>query len=248
MDGRKGLSFTDGGHGLRFNRKLVLVFAACLLGLGQATSVSVARELDFVEAGFDFGHIGIDYKVFHNFLLFNNGEKPYKVDSFKVSCDCTNIKLSDSTVNPGDTVQFSLSFETKNYYGPTNKTFTIYTDYQPLAQYKFYYQSIIGQWVGGLKPSPESVMLLPGHKPKTVSIPNRLFDEISIISSIQHDSSFTLELVAPTASKGGELLITIAPGSHLKAGTHMSSLTIKIATGGDRKPVVLTIPTRIVKY
>lgn len=248
MDERKGIFFATGGQGLKSNRILIVILAASLLGFGPATSVADARELDFAEAGFDFGHVGIDYKVFHHFLLFNNGDKPYKVDSFNVSCDCTEVKLSDSIVNPGDTVRFSLSFETKNYYGPTNKTFTIYTDYQPLAQFKFYYQSIVGQWIGGLKPTPESVMLLPGNKPKTVSIPNRLFDEVSIIKQVQHDSSFTVELLSPKASKGGELLIRIAPAGHLTSGTHMSSLTIEIATGGDRKPVILTIPTRIVKY
>jgi len=233
---------------LKLNRISNVIFLAGLIGFTLTTSVSAARELDFAEAGFDFGHTGIDYKVFHDFLLFNNGEKPYKVDSFDVSCDCTEVKLSDSIVNPGDTVRFSLSFETKNYYGPTNKTFTIFTNYGALAEYKFYYQSIVGQWVGGLRPSPESVMFLPGHKPKTISIPNLLFDEISISKQVQHDSSFTTELLAPKATKGGNLLIRIVPGDHLKSGTHMSSLTIEITTGSDRKPVVLTIPTRIVKY
>lgn len=227
---------------------LLVILTANLLGLGPATSVAVALDLEYAEAGFDFGHIGIDYKVFHDFLIYNKGDKPYKIDSFRVSCDCTTLKLADSTLNPGDTIQFRLSFETRNYYGPTNKTFTVYTDYTPMAEFKLYYQSIIGQWVGGLKPTPVSVMLLPGQKPKTISIRNQLFDEISIVKQVQYDSSFTVEMLSPKASKGGELLFKIGASDQLKSGTHMSSLTIEIATGGDRKPVVLTIPTRIVKY
>jgi len=233
---------------LKSNGMLLIIIVAGLLSLGQIASVHAARKLDYTEQGFDFGHIGIDYKVFHDFLLFNNGDKPYRIDSLDVSCDCTDVKLSDSTVNPGDTVRFLLSFETKNYYGPTNKTFTVYTTYQPLAQFRFYYQSIVGQWVGGLRPAPESVMFLPGHKPKIISIPNRLFDEISIVKRVQYDSSFSVELLTPKAAKGEQLQVRITPNSNLESGTYMSSLTIKIATGDDREPVILTIPTRIVKY
>lgn len=226
----------------------IIFVTACLLYFNSVTSVSVARDIDYAESGFNFGHVGIDYKVFHNFILFNNGNRPYKVDSFIVSCDCTNVKLSDSILNPGDTVQFLLEFETKNYYGPINKTFTVFTNDAVMAQFKLNYQSIVGQWVGGLRPTPESVMLLPGHKPKTISIPNRHYDEIEIVKQLQHDSSFTVELLEPKASKGGQLLLRIGASDHLKPGTHMSCLTIEITTGLDSRPVVLTIPTRIVKY
>jgi hypothetical protein len=81
-----------------------------------------------------------------------------------------------------------------------------------------------------------------------VTLNNRVFDEISWEVVDRGDTTFSIEVAQPKAKQGESLSIAVTPKENLEAGTYLSSFTVRVTTAADQKPVLLTIPVKIVKY
>lgn len=227
---------------------LVLFGAMSAASAEPAAITGASRRLVWSEQVFDFGHVGIDFKLFHTFYIANNGDTPVAITSATASCDCSHVRLVDSLIQPGDTAFLHLDFLTRNYYGPTTKSMEVTLDDPEFPEVKFFYLSTIGQWYGNLKPEPFSLFFLPGAVRKEVKLANRAFDQISWTLRDPGDSTFRIELVDSKADRGEQLALTVTPVDGLNPGTYLSSFTIHVTTADDQKPVILTIPVKIVKY
>lgn len=227
---------------------LALIGAVSSAIAEPATTTGATRRLVPSEQVFDFGHVGIDFKLFHTFYIANNGDTPVTITSATASCDCSKVSLVDSLILPGDTAYFHLDFLTRNYYGATTKSLQVTLDDPELPELKFYYLSTIGQWFGNLKPEPFSLFFLPGATGKQVKLSNRAYDQISWELRDQGDSTFRVEMKDAKADRGEQLTLTVTPIDGLTAGTYLSSFTVHVTTAEDQKPVILTIPVKIVKY
>lgn len=231
--------------------------ATCLLVLISTVSPAfgepaaaddATRRVVWSEQVFDFGHVGIDFKLFHTFYIANHGDTPVAIKSATASCDCSQVRLVDSLIRPGDTAFLHLDFLTRNYYGPTTKSLVVTLDDPEFPELKFYYLSTIGQWYGNLKPEPFSLFFLPGSAGKQVKLSNRAYDQISWELRDHGDSTFRVEIVDSKGDRGEQLTLMVTPVDGLTAGTYLSSFTIHVTTAEDQKPVILTIPVKIVKY
>ncbi len=250
MDERKRLSAKTGSVSLKMMLKIaftvyVLLIVTAATGMTETGS---SQRLNFSEQVFDFGHVGIDFKLFHTFYIVNNGTEPVAIKSASASCDCSHVRLSDSLIQPKDTVFFHLDFLTRNFYGPTTKSMEVVLDDPEYPEMKFYYLSDIGRWFGGLKPEPISLFFLPGAGPRQVTLPNQAFSRISWEVHNQSDSTFKISVDKPVAGKGEKLALTVEPRDNLKKGTYLSNFTMYVTTDPDAKPVILTIPVKIVVY
>jgi len=232
---------------VKLNGRIILIVVSFTLVVFVATAFG-ARDIGYDERVYQFGHVGIGFKVLHKFALYNKGDQPYKIDSCYTRCSCSSVKLKDSTMYPGDTAYIELSFETQDYYGPTNKSVSVFTNYQAFAQHKFFYQAIVGQWFRGLKPDPISLFFLPGHGTKKIVLPNRSGFDISIVNLYQYDSTFTVKASSDKATNGKNLEFSVTPAEGLQTGTYHSNFTMEIGIGDKQKPIVLTIPVKIVRY
>jgi hypothetical protein len=154
----------------------------------------------------------------------------------------------DTLVNPGDTGYFRLTYNTKDDFGPTVRSFQVYTNHPDLSEITYVYHSTVGQWANGLKPAPTSLFFLPAHKTKKVTIPNTAYDEIRLAIEHQHDATYTVTLVKDKAGRGKALELEVTPRPDLKKGTYESSLTLRIEKEDDTKPTLLTVPIKIVRY
>ena len=213
-----------------------------------ATNSGASRRLVWSEQVFDFGHVGIDFKLFHTFYIANNGDTPVAIKSAIASCDCSQVSLVDSLIQPGDTAFLHLDFLTRNYYGATTKSMKVTLDDPEYPELKFYYLSTIGQWYGNLKPEPFSLFFLPGADGKQVKLANRAYDQISWSLRDQGDSTIRVQIIDAKADRGEQLTLTVTPADGLTAGTYLSSFTVHVITAEGQKPVILTIPVKIVKY
>lgn len=197
---------------------------------------------------FDFGHVGIDFNVFHNFSMVNVLDHPITITKVEVSCDCSTVALADSTLQPGDTASFLLTFNTKDYLGPTHKSFTVFTDDPEHPQIKYSYSAIAGQWFHNLRPDPISLFFLPGKKSQRVKVANKNFDEIKLGDYERFDSKFSVKVLEDEADNGDFIELEVEPSSDLGKGTYLTSLTLLLDKEGDDKPTILTIPIKIVRY
>lgn len=226
-------------------RALVTIVVFIMLSV---SSISAQMVMLPEQQIFNFGNVGIDFKVHHTFYFYNETDKPITITDLDVSCDCSLVNPSDSIVAPGDTVYFDLTFITADYYGPTNKSFKVFTDNPQLPEFQFFFLATVGQWLNGLKPDPISLFFLPGKKNSTITIPNKSFDSIEIESLMYNNEQFTVTEEKEKASKDENLRLVVTPREKLAKGTSQSSLTVVIKKTGQDQNTILTIPVKIVKY
>lgn len=200
------------------------------------------------EQVFDFGHVGIDFTVYHTFHFVNRTKEPFRIIKTTSSCDCSAVTALDSIVQPGDTASINLSFSTKDFYGPTRQSFTVSTDHPSIPKAEFSYLSQVGQWLDGIKPHPISLFFLPPHKSRKITIKNRAFAEIRLTVKEQFGASFDVTLLKDEAAKGQALELEVTPRAALERGTYRSSITLEVEKEGRTDPTILTIPVKIVKY
>jgi len=229
------------------NSKLRLLFAIGFT-LAITSQLLSAEAVTVVEEFFDFGHVGIEYKLFHKFKVINSGVKRIKIDSIDVPCDCSAVRYEKVWMEKGDTLDFILTFDTKDFYGPVNRKFKIYVSVPEKKTISLIYLANVGQWMNGLKPNPFSIFFLPTHKKKTVKIPNKFFNKISLELERQYDNSFTVEVIKAEAEKGEMLELSLSPNPELGKGTYLSNFTVKVTAGEDEEPTLLTIPVKIARF
>lgn len=226
---------------MRF-RKIILVIVLFCLPFSL-----FAQGLTYDEQMFDFGHVGIDFKVRNQFVFVNRTDIDIKIKDIEVTCDCSTVHSNDSLVKPGDTAFFNLSFETKDYYGPVNKSFKVFTDHPQLPELQYFYVSIVGQWFNQMKPTPISLFFLPSKKSQKVTIPNKQFDNLTLTNHLRYDDKISVEVIQGSADKKESIELLISPRSDLRAGTYNTNITLFIESEDD-EITVMTIPVKIVKY
>ena len=225
----------------------LLIGLLCLISL---TPISAASQTGLYSPNpdHDFGSIGFDLEVFHNYDLVNGSDKPIRILKCHVTCDCSRVTLSDSVIAPGDTARVRLSFSTTDYYGPSNKTITIDTDDPASPTLELHYTAQIGQWRYGIRPEPVSLFYLPGKKSQVSTILNPDVDFIKIRNVEVLDSLVDVAVVREKASKGKSTEMQVTPMDNLPSGTYLTNYTVTVDVPEGLEPFVITIPVKIVRY
>ncbi len=220
---------------------------ALLIVLLTPSLVAAQANLEY-DAVYDFGHVGIDFKVHHTYTLYNRSKMLVKITGLNTSCECTALTKSDSLIRPRDSVLIRATFNSKNYYGPVNKSFRILTNDPATPEIQLFYLATVGQWFNGLKPDPVSLLLLPSHKSKKITIPNRAFDKITLAGFEVSSAHFDVDVTRGEAAKGASLELVVTPKPDLPKGTHRSSLTLSVGVPAEDDHITLTVPVKIVRY
>jgi hypothetical protein len=220
---------------------------ALVLVLTMMAPMTMAADYD-TQYMYDFGHVGIDYVLAHTFWLVNTGSEPIRIAEVRQTCECTRAYATDSVVAPGDTVYFPATFNTKDYYGPTERSFTVVLDDEDHTELVYAHRAIIGQWYYGLKPEPFSLFFLPGHDSHKVTVTNSEHESLGLEFRDQADTTFTVKLLRTKASKGEQLEMEVTPREGLKPGTYLTNFSVEVKVKGGAVPAILTVPVKIVRY
>lgn len=70
--------------------------------------------MDFADTVYNFGDVGQEQIVTHDYTFTNNGKKPLVVSSAEGSCGCTVADYPKEPVAPGGTGVITVSFSTAN--------------------------------------------------------------------------------------------------------------------------------------
>jgi len=228
-------------------KKIALAVLLGVLFITCSSPLAVSyKGLKFSELLYDFGQVGTDLKVFHDFKLFNDGDKPVLVDSIEVACECSSILFPDSTINPGDTVSLKLTFESIHYYGPTRKSLTVYSS--DGRKTVLQYISDVGRWPKGMKPDQAFLFFIPGQSSKKINIKNTEFEKLEILRIEPYDTVFQAAVLESEAEKGKQVTLEVKPRETLKEGTYLSSFRLALKLPEENNPFFLTIPVKIVVY
>jgi hypothetical protein len=229
--------------------KLILPFSILTLILFTADfSANGSEPFRTSEQVYDFGYVGIDYRIFHNYVIVNTSRKDIRIDSVDVLCDCSSVIYDKKVLKPGDSVLLKLTFDTKDFYGPVNRKLNVFLSIPEKRVISFFYLAEVGQWKNGLKPHPFAVFLLPNHKQQSIKITNRVFESIEAHIHNKNDDYFNVEIPKGGAKQTEELEIVVKPGDNLNKGTYLSNFTLKITTDDPENPAFLTIPVKIARF
>lgn len=88
-------------------------------------------SVSFEEMSWDFGDVGQDEKVEHNFKFTNTGDEPLIISSAKGSCGCTVPEWPKEPIPPGQTGEMKVVFSSGKKKNKQTKTVTIQANTDP---------------------------------------------------------------------------------------------------------------------
>ena len=103
-------------------------FIALLVLLETPVSISAGPQLEVINPTINFGRVTQNKIVTSDAWIRSVGDEPLKIITLFSGCGCTEIPLPDSTVNPGDSLQLRIRFNTERMKGLVSKRPTIQTN------------------------------------------------------------------------------------------------------------------------
>lgn len=101
----------------------MLKYVPVLLLLLLAAPASA--QLSFVNTTHDFGEIEEGAQPQHTFVLTNDGSAPLTLRSVRPSCGCTAPSFTAEAIEPGDTGEVVVAFDSNGRPGPFRKSIRI---------------------------------------------------------------------------------------------------------------------------
>ena len=80
------------------------------------------------EEEWDFGKVTQGEKPTHIFTVKNGGEGDLIIDSLKGSCPCIEASISTTLIQPGESAELKVSYDTTDYTGKDEKHLHIYSN------------------------------------------------------------------------------------------------------------------------
>lgn len=193
----------------------------------------------------DFGYVPIDYTMIYSVLLENLGQDSLRIISVKSSCDCTHPKVETEFLAPGESTPLTISYNTKNFYGPQSRFVRVRTS-DPYAQERIVsFQAVVGGHPAEMDMLPRSVFNLPGSGIDTVKIRNISAQDLNFTVVYQDTSLFRITSDQWSAPVNGYGELYVIPNSNLSKGVYFSTFTLEFNTDPPRR---MSTPVKIVRY
>jgi hypothetical protein len=80
------------------------------------------------EEEWDFGKVIQGEKPTHIFIVKNGGEGDLIIESLKESCACIEASISTTRIQPGESAELKVSYDTTDYVGKDEKHLHIYSN------------------------------------------------------------------------------------------------------------------------
>ena len=80
------------------------------------------------EEEWDFGKVTRGEKPIHIFIVKNGGEGELIIGGLKESCPCIEASISNSIIQPGESAELKVSYDTTDYVGKDEKHIHIYSN------------------------------------------------------------------------------------------------------------------------
>ncbi len=135
-----------------------------------------------------FGMMPRDAKVTHHFALTNQHKDTVTILSIDADCECTTVPKGPVAVPPGETYLLKVGFDSKTYFGETNRDIKITTDYDSLPVMVLYISSLAGETPRTLKITPPLTAFIPGKNEQTFTVENLSDMKTDFAVLIDHDS------------------------------------------------------------
>jgi hypothetical protein len=226
----------------------VVPAAAATNGLGP--------KLQFDSMVYDFGKLAAGEMVKHSFMFTNVGNQVLEINTVQPSCGCTTAGEWTRKVEPGQTGQIPLQFNTANYSGQVMKHVTVGSNDKSQPQVALQIKGTIWRPIeitpqfAVLNLMPES----PSNSPTKVRIVNNLEAPLAVWSPECNNTNFAVTLQTNQPGKEFEMSVSClsgaAPGNvqgQITAKTSSTNMpVITITAWANVQPVVAINPPQVV--
>jgi len=194
-----------------------------------------------------FGIIPKDSWVSHHYFLTNPHEDTVTITGITPGCDCTHAPKPPIKIAPGETYTFKILFDTRTYFGETNRDILLETDYAPNAELELFFASEVARPIDRINIKPLSTVFISGINEQTLSIRNTSGNDLKIRMVLDNDSSLTANPMEFDLDKNSSRQVLITPAwDKFKTGSHYHCISVDI----DGPPGLsrVTIPVKVNKF
>ncbi len=96
-----------------------------------------STKIQFKESKYNFGTVDEGKKVKHVYKFTNVGTEPLVIQNAKASCGCTVPTYAKDPIQPGETGEIDVVFDSKGRPGKVSKTVTITANTEPVKTVLF---------------------------------------------------------------------------------------------------------------
>jgi len=100
----------------------ILVFSNIQNNSGLQPRILVSEE------EWDFGKVIQGEKPTHIFIVKNGGEGELIIEGLKPSCGCIELSISTTRIQPGESAELKVTYDTTDYIGKDEKHLHIYSN------------------------------------------------------------------------------------------------------------------------
>ena len=126
--------------------KKYIILCVLFLATGcftQGTAIEPQAQTD--PYLWDFGQAREGEILKHDFMVYNDSGATLKIKNVTTSCGCTISEVQKKILSSGESTVLSVQFNTRGYFGPTQKLINVQTDSlkKPVLTYKIKAEIII---------------------------------------------------------------------------------------------------------
>jgi len=193
-----------------------------------------------------FGYIPDGAWVNHHYVLHNPHSDAVTILSLAPGCDCTHVPKTPIVIPPGKSHLLEVQFDTRTYFGETNRDVHVVTNYKPNPEMDLYFGSVAARAPGSVTVEPSSTAFIPGKDSQAFAIRNLTDETTQFRLYLDNDSSLTLSEDRFTLSGKGEKTVTVSPRwEKFPTGSSYSSLVLEVVRA---KSFRVTIPIKVNKF
>lgn len=224
----------------------LLPLAVCAAAVSEKKIAPEELPLVPSEYVWFFGYIPEGAWVSHSFVLHNPHPDTVTITALVPGCDCTHVPKTPIVVPPGKSTLLKVLFDTRTYFGETNRDVHIVSDYAPHPEMDVYFGSIAAGTSGSVAIDPPSTVFIVGKDSQTFTIRNLAGETTQFRLFVDNDSTVTVtEDQFALAGKGEKTIAARPVWGKLPSGSSYSSLVLEVIR---TKPFRITIPIKINKF
>jgi LEA14-like dessication related protein len=105
-----------------------LFFAIIIIALNSALGLGQVAEFHVDKATIKFPKTAEGKLLEHTYKITNEGSVPLIISDYEVACSCTNAILPTNPIQPGETFDLKVTFDTNGKYYFQDRTVILYTN------------------------------------------------------------------------------------------------------------------------
>jgi hypothetical protein len=137
------------------------------------------------ESSIHYGNIREGLPVEKTVIITNKGTKTITIANTVTSCACTSVKLSKTSLAPGENTELLITYNTYKYPGKFDKTITIFTG--PEGK-----EETIIHMLGNVEPIPMGVIAMEPRKTPVGELTVNSSNKVRIVLKNEGDAPFTI--------------------------------------------------------